>query len=108
MQKIYCSKDIGVDKLKRIADRPVNMRFCRQVNHGINVVFYKYLFYLFLVGNIGTDKAVIGLFFNVGKVFQISCISEFVQVYNGITRVPVYKSSDYMRSYKSRTTCNEN
>ena len=56
VQQVHRSDNVGVNELRRVGYRTVDMRFGCQVDNAIGFIPVKYVEDLFLKGNIGLDK----------------------------------------------------
>jgi hypothetical protein len=76
------ANDVCVNEVERIIDAAVDMRFCREIDHRIELVLGHQCVHQVRIGNIGFEKFVtLAMFFDHAfKIGDVTSISEHIDI----------------------------
>ena len=104
IEQIYRSNNVGFHKSHRVFNGTIHMGLGSQMDNSIKLLFLKQIINKPLVSDVAFYKSIIRFIFNIDDIFQISCISERIQIKNLVVRILLHKKPHDMGANKTRST----
>src|SRR5690554_3477506 len=79
-QKGKGAHDVGLNEISGAMDGAVHMAFSRKVDKRPRLVLLEQTINLALISNIPLHEYVTTIIFQAGKIFQVTCVSKFIEV----------------------------
>ena len=103
IQKYLGSEHIGLYKDSRVCDGTIHVAFRCKVHNYIRAFFFKQIHNKFTICDITTDKFIIWLIFNRFQCFEVSGISQKIEINDLVVRIFIHHVMYKVTSDKSGT-----
>src|SRR5690606_27701004 len=86
-QQHVSTDDVGLDKLRRAADRAVNMGFGRQMHNRVRLVFTEYTIKIFTITDVDALERVALALLDGLERLKVASVSQLVDVDDRVARI---------------------